>query len=62
MSDRSAIYAASPENAAEVRRALRICLSGMRPPAALTFDGKDFVSWVRREFLTVLAPHAVAIH
>ncbi len=62
MSDRSAIYAANPENAAEVRRALRICLSGMRPPGALTFDGKDFGSWARREFLTVLAPHAVAVH
>ncbi|HWB07204.1 MAG TPA: hypothetical protein VG796_29540 [Verrucomicrobiales bacterium] len=62
MSDRSAIYAARPEDAAEVQRVLRICLCGMRPPSALTFSGGDFKGWVRDIFMPVLAPHAVAVH
>ncbi len=60
MSDRSAIYAASPGNADEARRALRICLAGLRPPAALAFEGGDFAAWTRDVFLPVLAPYAVA--
>jgi len=62
MSDRPSIYAASPGDAAEVRRALRICLSGMEPPAALTFANGDFPAWVSRVFVPVLAPHAIRAH
>jgi hypothetical protein len=61
MSDRSPIYAASPDNAAEVQRALRICLAGMRPPAALDFEGGDFAAWTQRSFFPVLAPHAITV-
>lgn len=60
MSARPPIYAASQENAAEVRRALRICLGGTSPPAALTFEGGDFAGWSARLFMPVLATHAVA--
>jgi hypothetical protein len=62
MSDRSAIYAASPDNAIEVQRALRICLCGMRAPAVLSFGGGDFAAWARQSFLQVIAPHALAVH
>lgn len=58
MSDRAPLHIASPD-AAEVRRALGICLAGMAPPAALTFAGGDFAAWTAREFLPVLGPHAI---
>lgn len=62
MSDRSPIYAASSSDAAEVQRALRICLAGMKPPATLTFQGGTVQAWAERVFLPVLAPHVIAVH
>jgi hypothetical protein len=62
MSARAPIYTASPLDTAEVLRALRICLAGTLPPAALTFGGGDFAAWTQQVFLPVLAPHAVRSH
>jgi hypothetical protein len=59
MSTRAPIYAAATHDAAEMQRALRICLAGMVPPAALSFGGGDFQAWTAGPFLRVLAPHAM---
>jgi hypothetical protein len=59
MSDRAPIYSAASHDAAEVRRVLGICLAGMAAPGALSFSGGDFEGWTRKEFLRVLAPHAM---
>lgn len=59
MSDRTSIYAATSDDAAEVQRALGICLAGMAPPRALSFASGVFPAWAAREFMPVLAPHAM---
>jgi hypothetical protein len=59
VSTRAPIYSAASDDAAEVRRALRICLAGMALPPALSCSAGGFDEWTRRQFLPVLAPHAM---
>ncbi len=62
MSDRVKLYSARPDDTAEMQRVLRICLCGMRPPAALSCGAAKFSAWAQREFLPVLAPHVSGVH
>ena len=62
MSARPPLYSARPDDTAELQRALRICLCGMRPPAALSCGRAGFAEWVQREYLRVLAPHVIGVH
>ena len=61
MSDRAAIYAAPPGDAAEMQRALRICMAGMNLPAALTCPRGGFAAWAPSFFLSQTAPHVQAV-
>jgi hypothetical protein len=60
MSDRSAIYAVPAGDAAEMQRALRICMAGLHLPAALTCPRGGFGPWAVSFFLTKTAPHVQA--
>ena len=62
MSDRVNLYSAGPGDTAEMQRALRICLCGLRPPAALSCGAAKFSAWAPRVFLPVLAPHVLGVH
>jgi hypothetical protein len=61
MSDRAAIYAAPPGDAAEWQRALRICMAGMHLPTALTCPRGAFPAWAVSFFLTETAPHVQSV-
>ncbi len=53
-------YYARADDPAEVPRALRICLAGLRPPGSLCYHGGSFAAWTNETFLQIIAPHAIA--
>lgn len=61
MNERTALYAVTSGDAAEMQRALRICMAGMHLPLSLSCPQGGFGPWSRTFFLHQTAPHIQSV-